>query len=164
VFLKQQLRWKRSWLRESIRAAGFMWKKEPAMCLSFYMGLFIPVVAPIIVVFALVIAPLTSGFFPAVYIVGLACMSAFMSAAYLLVKKSRLWIYGFYFCLFYLVVLMWQMPWAVATFSSSDWGTRSTSLEGKGGQNSLPSPRDIIPEEIPVRVAPLSPSLVRESA
>ena len=29
VFLKQQMRWKRSWLRESLMAGTFMWRKEP---------------------------------------------------------------------------------------------------------------------------------------
>ena len=31
VFLKQQMRWKRSWLRESLLAGKFMWRKEPFM-------------------------------------------------------------------------------------------------------------------------------------
>lgn len=31
TFFRQQLRWKRSWFRESVRAAGFMWRKEPLM-------------------------------------------------------------------------------------------------------------------------------------
>jgi hyaluronan synthase len=38
VFLKQQMRWKRSWLRESVIASLFMWKKEPFMSLCFLYG------------------------------------------------------------------------------------------------------------------------------
>jgi hyaluronan synthase len=148
-FLKQQMRWKRSWLRESIRAAGFIWKKEPAMALSFYVGLLIPVLAPVIVIYALMVHPLMSGNFPSVYILGLASMATLMSAAYLLFKRSDLWMYGFVFCLFYLLVLMWQMPWAVGTFASSNWGTRATSLEKNyDGGKVLPSPYMVVTQEI----------------
>jgi hyaluronan synthase len=43
------MRWKRSWLRESLIAAKFMGKKRTFMALSFYMGLLVPVAAPIVV-------------------------------------------------------------------------------------------------------------------
>lgn len=33
MFLKQQMRWKRSWLRESLIAARYMWRKEPFMAI-----------------------------------------------------------------------------------------------------------------------------------
>jgi len=36
VFLKQQMRWKRSWLRESLIAGSFMWKKEPFAAISLH--------------------------------------------------------------------------------------------------------------------------------
>lgn len=62
VFLKQQMRWKRSWLRESLIATTFMWKKEPFMVLTFYIGLVIPVLAPIIVVYNLLYVPFVMGF------------------------------------------------------------------------------------------------------
>ena len=42
VFLRQQMRWKRSWLRESLIASRFMWKKEPFTSLGFYMGVLGP--------------------------------------------------------------------------------------------------------------------------
>ena len=53
VFLKQQMRWKRSWLRESLIAGSFMWKKEPFAAISFYMGLLVPIIAPVIVCYNL---------------------------------------------------------------------------------------------------------------
>ena len=58
MFLRQQMRWKRSWLRESIIGAGYMWKKEPFMSLGFYMGLVVPIAAPIIVLYNLVYVPI----------------------------------------------------------------------------------------------------------
>ena len=42
VFLKQQMRWKRSWLRESVMAGRFMWKKEPLRIFSIIRRILIP--------------------------------------------------------------------------------------------------------------------------
>jgi len=131
VFLKQQMRWKRSWLRESLMAARFMWKKEPLMNLSFYMGLVIPVAAPIIVIYNLIYIPLANRIFPSTFLLGLLAMALMMSFAQLLLKKSKIWLYGFWFCVYYEAVLLWQMPWAWVTFWVSTWGTRDTPQDTK---------------------------------
>jgi len=130
-FLKQQMRWKRSWLRESLMAARFMWKKEPLMSISFYMGLVIPVAAPIIVIYNLIYIPLSHRVFPTTFLLGLLAMALMMSFAQLLLKKSKLWLYGFWFCVYYEAVLLWQMPWAWITFWVSTWGTRETTQDTK---------------------------------
>jgi len=126
VFLKQQMRWKRSWLRESLRAGGFIWKKEPMMALFFYVGLIVPIAAPIVVVYNLMYVPIVHGLFPGTFLIGLLMMATLMSLAHLFFKKSRLWLFGFVFCLFYEFVLLWQMPVAWVTFWKSTWGTRET--------------------------------------
>lgn len=126
VFLKQQMRWKRSWLRESLRAGGFIWRKEPFMALFFYIGLIVPIAAPIIVLYNLVYVPLVHHIFPGTFLMGLLLMAMLMSLAHLLLRKSKLWVFGFVFCLFYEFVLLWQMPVAWVTFWKSTWGTRET--------------------------------------
>lgn len=126
VFLKQQMRWKRSWLRESLRAGGFMWKKEPFQAISFYAGFIVPIAAPIVVLYNLVYVPLVYQTFPLVFIMGILLMSLLMSFMYLWFRKSKIWIYGLWFCLFYEFILLWQMPIACVTFWKSTWGTRNT--------------------------------------
>jgi hyaluronan synthase len=126
VFLKQQMRWKRSWLRESIIAAKFIWRKEPFMALFFYIGLIVPIAAPVIVVYNLIYVPIYYGIFPVTFLVGLLMMALLMSFFQLFFRKSRTWIFGLYFCLFYEAVLLWQMPVAWVTFWKSTWGTRMT--------------------------------------
>ncbi|CAM3553665.1 glycosyltransferase family 2 protein [Marinicrinis lubricantis] len=126
VFLKQQMRWKRSWLRESLRAGSFIWKKEPFMALFFYIGLIVPIAAPIIVLYNLVYAPLRHGIFPGTFLLGLLMMAMLMSLAHLFFKRSKLWLFGVVFCVFYELVLLWQMPVAWVTFWKSTWGTRET--------------------------------------
>ncbi|MBP1991825.1 glycosyltransferase family 2 protein [Paenibacillus eucommiae] len=126
VFLKQQMRWKRSWLRESLRAGAFIWRKEPFMALYFYIGLIVPIAAPIVVLYNLVYVPLVYHIFPGTFLMGLLLMSMLMSLAHLLFRKSKLWIFGMVFCVFYEAVLLWQMPVAWVTFWKSTWGTRDT--------------------------------------
>jgi len=129
VFLKQQMRWKRSWLRESLIASRFMWKKEPFMALSFYMGVLVPLLAPVIVIYNLIYIPLAHRVFPFTFIFGICLMALLMSMAQLLLRKSSTWIYGLWFCLYYEAVLLWQMPIAWVTFWKTTWGTRLTPAD-----------------------------------
>lgn len=129
VFLKQQMRWKRSWLRESLIAAGFMWKKEPFMALSFYMGVLVPILAPVIVLYNLIYIPIAHRVFPLTFIIGICLMALLMSMAQLFLRKSSTWIFGLWFCLYYEAILLWQMPIAWFTFWKTTWGTRLTPAD-----------------------------------
>lgn len=126
VFLKQQMRWKRSWLRESVIASSFIWRKEPFMSLFFYIGLIVPIIAPVVVIYNLIYVPIVHQVFPTTFIIGLIMMSLMMSFSQLLFRKSTTWIFGLVFCIFYEAVLLWQMPIAWFTFWKSTWGTRMT--------------------------------------
>ncbi len=129
VFLKQQMRWKRSWLRESLIAGSFMFKKEPFAAALFYIGLLVPVMAPVVVLYNLVYVPVTRHVFPTTFLVGLLLMAFLMSMAQLLLRRSTTWIFGLAFCLYYEAVLLWQMPVAWVTFWKSTWGTRMTQRD-----------------------------------
>lgn len=126
VFLRQQMRWKRSWLRESIIAGKFMWRKEPFMMVSFYVGLIVPIAAPTVVVYNLIVVPILHRVFPTTFLLGLLMMALLMSFAQLLLRKSTTWIFGLLFCIFYVGILLWQMPIAWLTFWKATWGTRMT--------------------------------------
>lgn len=129
VFLRQQMRWKRSWLRESIIAGRFMWKKEPFGAILFYIGLLIPVVAPVVVVYNMLYVPIVHRVFPTTFLMGMLMMALMMSVVQLFLKKSSTWIFGLLFCVFYESVLLWQMPIAWVTFWKSNWGTRETPAD-----------------------------------
>src|SRR5262249_39676635 len=47
-FLNQQLRWKRSWTRESLIVARFIWRKHPIAAVFTYIGMILPLIAPVI--------------------------------------------------------------------------------------------------------------------
>ncbi len=107
-------------------AGKFMWRKEPFMAVFFYIGLVVPVAAPVVVLYNLVYVPIVHRVFPTTFLVGLLLMSLIMSVVQLLLRRSKTWIYGMLFCIYYEVVLLWQMPIAWFTFWKSTWGTRLT--------------------------------------
>ena len=128
-FLKQQMRWKRSWFRETLRASGFMWRKEPFMAISFYLGFILPILAPAVVLRAFVYYPFIYRIFPVMYLAGIFLMAMLMCTSYLLLKRSNLWVHGVPFCFFYLFVLLWQIIPATLTFWKSEWGTRPSAYD-----------------------------------
>ncbi|HYV16101.1 MAG TPA: glycosyltransferase [Conexibacter sp.] len=129
-FLRQQLRWKRSWTRESLLLARFAWRKHPLASIQIYAGTVISLIAPIVAIRSLLWMPLLGGRgAPLVYLGGLYAMSL-AYGLYYVVRRRRYdprWIYGIAFCGFYIVFLLWQTYWAILTARSSDWGTRPST-------------------------------------
>jgi hyaluronan synthase len=123
-FLKQQLRWKKSWVRECLIASTFIWKRHPIMSLSFYLGTILTLVAPAIVLRVMVWYPYTTHEFPAFYLFGLLLMSVIYGAYYNVYIKDRKWLYGVVFTFFYTLLLIWQLPYAILTIRDPRWGTR----------------------------------------
>ena len=125
-FLKQQLRWKKSWFRETLIAATFMWKKHPFAAIAFYAQLLFPIIAPLLILRLCLWLPMTQTdlLSPLLYLVGTVIIGLMFSAYYLFWKADRYWIYGLYFTLYYLIFLVWQMPYAIATQRDNRWGTR----------------------------------------
>lgn len=123
-FMKQQLRWKKSWTRESIKAGKFIWKRNPIASISYYLGVLLPLLAPFVVLRAIVWFPYMTGRFPWFYLIGLMLMALAYGLYYYIHIKDRKWVYGVAFAAFYTIVLLWQLPYAVFRLRDSSWGTR----------------------------------------
>lgn len=123
-FMRQQLRWKKSWVRESLIASTFMWKRNPIMSIGFYVGVLLPLLAPIIVFHALVWFPIQTHSFPFFYLIGLLLMSFIYGLYYRIYVHDKRWVYGALFAVFYTIVLIWQLPYAILTLRDARWGTR----------------------------------------
>jgi hyaluronan synthase len=124
IFFRQQLRWKKSWIRESYLACFFMWKRHPVAAFFYYAGVMFPIVAPCIVLNAIVL-PLF-GFWPFsyLYVYGAFLMASLYSLVYLAFFRTRIWVYGISFSFFYMLVLVWQTYYAMFTVRQNHWGTR----------------------------------------
>jgi hyaluronan synthase len=123
-FLKQQLRWKKSWVRESILACTFIWRRNPIMSISFYLGVALPLMSPIVAARALLWLPFFEDKTPFFYIFGLGLMATLAGVYYYAKTGDKKWIYGIFFSTFYALILIWQLPYAILRIRDSSWGTR----------------------------------------
>ncbi len=123
-FTRQQLRWKKSWLRENFIASQFMWRKNPIMSVSFYLGVILPLLSPIIILRAFIWYPYHTGAAPLAYLSGLALMAMVYGLYYQLYVHDRKWFYGVLFASLSSLVLVWQLPYAILNLRDARWGTR----------------------------------------
>lgn len=123
-YMKQQQRWKKSWVRETYLASLFMWRKNPLAALSFYSYVFLAFASPFVFFRAMVFYPISYGEAPVVYLFGLLLMLLLHGIYYRIAVGPRNWVFAIFNFWFNSVVLMWQLPWAVITIRDSRWGTR----------------------------------------
>jgi hyaluronan synthase len=123
-FFKQQLRWKKSWVRETLIASCFMWKRHPIAAFFFYLGSLFPIISPLVVAKALVLPLATTSTISYLYIYGATLMAALYGLYYLGRVRKRLWWYGICFSFFYMTILVWQTYYALFAVRQNHWGTR----------------------------------------
>jgi len=123
-FLRQQLRWKKSWARETTVAVRLMYRKHPVAALSYYLGIVITLISPLVALWALVVLPLltSASFLP--YLTGVFLVYLFLCLIYLYHTRSRYWYYGLAFAGLYICILSLQNYYAIATMRKNHWGTR----------------------------------------
>ena len=127
LFLRQQLRWKRSWTRESLIVGRFIWRKHPLASLWAYLGIVLPLIAPVVACRALLWLPVVGGVgAPLIYMIGIYAMAMVYGLYYGLQhgRYDTLWVFGVLFVFFYLAFLLWQTYYAVLTSRNPSWGTR----------------------------------------
>ncbi len=124
TYARQQMRWKKSWFRENLIAAGFMWKKNIFIVVLFYLGFILPLVTPIIVFRALLWYPFFHGGTPLLYLLGIMIMSVLYGLYYYIYTKDKKWMIGTLFSIYYAILLIWQLPWAIFNIRDTRWGTR----------------------------------------
>jgi hyaluronan synthase len=123
-YVRQQCRWKRSWVREMFLAGRFLWRKHPVAAISWYAMTVLPMIAPLIMFNALVIIPLTLHIVPAFYIGGVLVVTLLWSLYYLEKTGRPHWWTGFVFVITYVFFFSWQGYYALATMRKTSWGTR----------------------------------------
>lgn len=123
-FFKQQLRWKKSWTRETLVATRFMYKEHPLAALAYYLGVALTLISPWVVVNSTVFAPLLRDGSAWHYLGGLVLTYLFLCMVCLYHTRTRYWAYGLTFAVLYIGVLAWQNYYAMITVNKTKWGTR----------------------------------------
>ncbi len=126
AFLIQQIRWRKSWLRESLHVVRFMWRKHPVAAALTYLGVLFPWVAPIVAFRSLYWHSIMTGS-PWFYLMGAYVMALLYSLYYAVSRKSPLWHHGITFIVIYMAFLVWLTYYALLTLRNTNWGTRAST-------------------------------------
>lgn len=123
-YIRQQCRWKRSWIRELFVAGRFLWRKHPIASISWYAMTILPLIAPLVMFNALVIGPFVTGR-PASFYLGGVLLVTLIWGLYYLEKTGRPhWWTAFVFTVTYIFFFSWQGYYGMVTMRETGWGTR----------------------------------------
>jgi len=123
-FFRQQLRWKKSWARETTVAARIMINKHPLAALFYFVAIALPVLSPIVFLRAFLYSPLVLGTPVLPYFYGIFFIYMTLSLYYFLSTYRSHWYCGILFAFVYMTVLCWQTYYAILTVNKTHWGTR----------------------------------------
>ncbi|MCL4529786.1 MAG: glycosyltransferase family 2 protein [Chloroflexi bacterium] len=123
-YIKQQQRWKKSWVRETFIAATFIWRKNPVAAFFFYLYSILAIVSPVVFFRAIVWYPIAEHGWPVVYLMGLILMLLLQGIYYRIATGDKQWFSAIITSWSNGIILMWQLPWAFVTIRDSRWGTR----------------------------------------
>jgi hyaluronan synthase len=130
VFFRQQLRWKKSWLRESMQVLRYFWRKNPLAALFTYASIVFPFMAPWVVLHAVggrLVGGAAGGLW--FYLIGTYAMALLYSLYYAFKRGDGLWYHGMTFVALYMSVLVFQTYWGIFTMRDTRWGTRASTVE-----------------------------------
>jgi hyaluronan synthase len=130
VFFRQQLRWKKSWLRESTNVVRYFWRKNPLAAVFTYASIAFPMMAPWVVLHAVggrLVGGEPGGLW--FYLIGTYAMALLYSLYYAFKRQDGLWFHGMTFIALYMSVLVFQTYWGILTMRDTRWGTRASTVE-----------------------------------
>lgn len=122
-FFKQQLRWKKSWLREGPILLTHVWRTHPLALPSVLVATFAGLLSPVLVVMHLIWSPLSESLLPTVYLLGLYLISLAYGMFYRAHRRDDLWPWAVVGTFFYLAFSA-QLLWAMVRVRDGAWGTR----------------------------------------
>ncbi len=127
-YMKQQIRWRRSFIIEAIIGAGHMWRRSLGAAMAFYGLLLVTLMAPFVVGYFLVIGPVIGQVNPVGYLVGLFLIVTLHQTFYWAFQLPPAKKVGFFSLMpmlpMWIAASLVMLPWAMVTLRSSDWGTR----------------------------------------
>jgi len=124
VYVRQQFRWKKSWIRETLIASVFMWRRHPLASASYYLYIFLALTSPVVFFRAIAWYPAVHQVWPVIYLFGLFLMLLLHGLYYRAKVGPRAWALAVFSFWFNSVILIWQLPWAAINIRDSRWGTR----------------------------------------
>jgi len=125
-FLKQQLRWKKSWIINGIFTSRFIYKKHLFMALFYFFPLLlISFLTPFMVFKAMVYSPIIKGIFPIYYLLGSVLVTSIIVIFYrLYAPKNKYWFYLYIWSFLNIMIFCYIIIYAAIRIQDRGWGTR----------------------------------------
>lgn len=121
-FIKQQLRWKKSWIRETYLTSKFMLKRSKLLSFE----IFITTIMPILGLFVRLSIFALFFVYPVMiiyYIISMMLM-AVVRNMYMLFENPSEFIYSIPYAFVHEFIIFWLYPIALLTLKDTGWGTR----------------------------------------
>ena len=127
-FIKQQIRWKKGFLRTNFYLSTFFWKgRNPIASTIYYLDLIASLTTPMVILIVMIYEPLVLGLFwlPLAFLGGII-FSAFAQGVDMKLRwpQSRIWVYMPLMSLFGTFVLSWLLFAALWNYNKNSWMTR----------------------------------------
>lgn len=121
--IKQQVRWKKSFIRNTFFTGRFYWRKPILPALVYYLHILFVLAGPFIVLRHLIYFPLHGNLYSlALYLMGITFIGYMFGLAYKLENPdSRRWIYRPIMSLLSTLVLSWLFFYSLATIRKMKW-------------------------------------------
>jgi hyaluronan synthase len=127
TYLRQQVRWRKGYLRSTFFISAFFWRKNPIMAFLFYLEFMMAFVAPVITFSIFLYSPfvLHSLYFPLIYAVGHLFIGLAAAFDYKFRDPSaKQWMYKPVMNMISALVLPWVLFPAIWGFKKNGWLTR----------------------------------------
>ena len=160
-FFKQQLRWQKSFVGESLVLVRHSWRSHPLAFPSILIAAIAGLASPVVTLYQVGWQPIAHGTAPVVYLLGLYVMNTSYALLYRSLRNDGVWKYAVISAFFY-VGFSLQVFWAVIRIHDNSWGTRvATPPAGStaGPQADLPAAPSPLPA---IAGAGLVPGLLEE--
>jgi hyaluronan synthase len=127
TYLRQQIRWRKGYLRSTFFTSTFFWRKHPIMAFLFYLEFMMTFIAPVVTLSIFLYSPifLHSLWFPLVYIAAHLLIGVAAGLDYRFRDPTaKQWMYKPVMNLVSALVLPWVLFPAVWSFRKNSWLTR----------------------------------------
>lgn len=123
VFFRQQLRWKKSWVREGPILMTHIWRHRPLAFPAVLIATLAGLISPIVVMYNVVWSPVSTAAWPVVYGLGLFLVAMGYGLLHRSMRDGANWVWAVIGTFFYLLFSA-QVIWAVLRVRDGSWGTR----------------------------------------
>ncbi len=124
-FFKQQVRWKKGWFINSIKALRFVIKRDAFVSLTYFIPLIIlTLLTPFIAFKALILNPFFLGIMPFFYIAGILLVSFLLYLHYKIYSGEHHGGYMFLWSIFNMTLFSYILLYALYDLRNMKWGTR----------------------------------------